>query len=57
MFGISFTEIIIIFFIAFILFGPKKIPEIARKIGKWLRELRKITDQIKDEINKDIDKI
>jgi len=56
MFGISFTEIIIIFFIAFILFGPKKIPEIARKIGKWLRELRKITDQIKDEINKDINK-
>ena len=56
MFGVSFTEIIIIFFIAFILFGPKKIPEIAKKIGKGLRELRKITDQITDEINKDINK-
>ena len=56
MFGISNTELVIIFFVAFILFGPKKIPVIARKIGKALREIRKLTDDIKDEINKDIDK-
>ncbi len=56
MFGVSGTELFIIFFVAFILFGPKKLPGIARGLGKGMRELKKFTDDIKQEINKEIDK-
>jgi len=56
MFGVSSGEIFIIFFVILILFGPKKIPEIARAIGKGMREFKKITDDIKEEMNKDLEK-
>jgi len=51
------TEILFIVFVAFLLFGTKKIPEIARGLGKGYKEFQKATDQIKDEINKVTDDI
>ena len=54
---ISMTEILFIVFVAFLLFGTKKIPEIARGLGKGYKEFQKATDQIKDEINKVTDDI
>ncbi|PLX12322.1 MAG: twin-arginine translocase TatA/TatE family subunit [Marinilabiliales bacterium] len=49
---ISGSEIFIILLAVVVLFGSKKIPEIARGLGKGMREFRKATDEIKDEINK-----
>lgn len=49
---ISGSEILVILFAAYLLFGGKKIPEIAKGLAKGIRELRKITDDIKTEINK-----
>ncbi|MCK5338476.1 MAG: twin-arginine translocase TatA/TatE family subunit [Bacteroidales bacterium] len=37
---ISFGEIFIIVAVIFIIFGPQKIPEIARKVGKGMREIK-----------------
>jgi TatA/E family protein of Tat protein translocase len=51
MFGIGTPELIIILILALVLIGPKKLPEVARAIGKGLGELRKATDGIKNTVN------
>jgi len=50
---ISFGEIFIIMAVIFIIFGPQKIPEIARKVGKGMREIKKASSEIKREINRE----
>ena len=55
MFGsIGFPELIIIFTIALLVFGPKKLPEVGRSIGKALREFRRTSDEIKEKIEEEI---
>jgi TatA/E family protein of Tat protein translocase len=49
-FDISSGELILILLVALILFGPKQIPAIARSIGKGINELRKASDQLKNEV-------
>lgn len=56
-FDISMGELIIILLVAFLVFGPSKIPEIARKIGKGMNEIRRASDEIKREIAKESRKI
>jgi len=56
MFGsVGPTELILIFIIALLVFGPKKLPEIGKTVGKAIREFKKASDEIKvrieDEIN------
>ena len=48
---ISGQEIFIIMIVVLLLFGANKIPEIAKGLGKGMREFRKATDDIKKEIN------
>ncbi len=48
---ISGQEIFIILLIVLLLFGANKIPEIAKGLGKGMREFKKATDDIKKEIN------
>ncbi len=48
-------EIVLIFVIALIVFGPKKLPELGRSIGKALGELRRASNDIKRSIEKEID--
>lgn len=50
-FDVSGGEFLLIVMVIFLLFGPKKIPEFARFIGKGMKEVRKATDEIKHEIN------
>ena len=49
----SSGELIVIVFVIMMLFGPKKIPEIARMIGKFMRQFKRITDDFKEEINQE----
>ena len=44
-------EIVLIFLVFIILFGGAKIPEIARSLGKGLREFKKTTKDIQDEVS------
>jgi len=44
-------EIFIVMIVVLLLFGANKIPEIAKGLGKGMREFRKATDDIKKEIN------
>lgn len=48
---ISGSEIFIVLLVVLLLFGSKKIPEVAKGLGKGLREFRRATDEIKKEIN------
>ena len=50
---LSFGEIVVIFLVIMIFFGPKKIPQIARELGQGLRKMRGAVDDIKQEIMKE----
>lgn len=54
MFGLSFWEIAIIMVIALVVLGPSKLPEIARNLGKGLREFRKATEEFKDTVSTEL---
>jgi Tat protein translocase TatB subunit len=47
MFDIGFPEMLVILAIALIVFGPQKLPELAKAIGKALREFKKTTEEVK----------
>lgn len=49
-----FADSIIIFIIALILFGPKKLPEIGRQIGKLLAEFRRASNDFKLQIDEEL---
>ena len=50
----SFSETIFLFVLALIIFGPKKLPEIARQAGKLLAELRRASNEFKSQIETEI---
>ncbi len=54
MIGMSFSETIFLFFLALIIFGPKKLPEIARQIGKYMNEFRRASNEFKAQIEQEI---
>ncbi len=55
MFGpIGFQELVFIFAIALLVFGPKKLPEIGRSIGRAMREFRRTSDEIKNKLEEEI---
>ena len=48
MFNIGLPELLIIVAIALIVFGPNKLPELARAFGRAMREFKKATDEVKE---------
>jgi sec-independent protein translocase protein TatB len=50
----SFSETIFLFFLALVIFGPKKLPEIARQVGKLLNEFRRASNEFKAQIEQEI---
>lgn len=50
-------EIVLIILVVLLLFGAKRIPELARGIGQGIQEFRKASDDIKKEIDKGADDI
>jgi len=55
MFGIGMPELMVIFVIALLIFGPKELPKIGKTIGKAMAELRRASDDLKDGIKHEID--
>lgn len=54
MFGLSFGEIVIIAVLALVLLGPERLPDAAKTLGKAMRELKRATDDLKDQIETEI---
>jgi sec-independent protein translocase protein TatA len=58
MFGnLGFSELMVILFIVLLLFGPKKLPELARGLGKGLNEFKRAANDVKRELTIDENEI
>ena len=49
MFGIGMTELMVIFVIGLLVLGPKRLPELARSLGRSLAEFRRATNEMRRE--------
>lgn len=55
MFGsVGFPELLLVFIVVLLVFGPKKLPEFAKLMGKFLREFRSTVDQAKSAVQDEI---
>jgi sec-independent protein translocase protein TatA len=52
--GLGGTEILLLLFVILLLFGAKKIPELARGLGKGIREFKDATKEIKTELEESV---
>ena len=47
MFGVSFTELLVILVVGLIVIGPQKLPGLFRSIGQWIAQLRRLTTEVR----------
>ena len=55
MFGIGMQEMLLILVVALIVIGPKKLPDLAKTLGKAMGELKRATAELKDAVTADAD--
>lgn len=51
MFGIGFQEMLLILVVVLIFFGPKRLPDLAKSLGKGLAEFKKASEEVKKSID------
>lgn len=57
MFDLGIQELIVIFIVALLVFGPKKLPELGKTLGKGLAELRRAMQGVKEQMDAEINEI
>ncbi len=53
MFGIGMPELIVIFIVALLVFGPKKLPDLGKALGRGLAEFKRATEDLKESLTTD----
>jgi sec-independent protein translocase protein TatB len=53
-FGIGLPELMVIMVVAIVVFGPDRLPEFARQAGRLVRQVRRFTDNARDEIREEL---
>lgn len=56
-FGIGLPEMVLIFVLALLIFGPKKLPEIGRSLGKGIRSFQDASREFQDEFKREAEQI
>jgi TatA/E family protein of Tat protein translocase len=54
MFGLGIPELIVIFVIALVVFGPKKLPDLGKALGKGIAEFKRASQEVKDTIETEV---
>ncbi len=57
MFDLGIQELVVIFVVALLVVGPKRLPEIARSMGKGIGELKRALDGVKTQINSELHEV
>ncbi len=57
MFGLGIPELLVIFVIALIVFGPKKLPELGKSIGRAMSEFKRATDEFQDQVRTEMKEV
>jgi sec-independent protein translocase protein TatB len=55
MFDIGFTEMVMVAVVALIVLGPERLPVVAKQAGQWLGKLRRYVDDVKSDINRQME--
>lgn len=55
MFGIDFSEILVIFGVALVVLGPEKLPRLARTVGRWVGRARAMARQFREQLEQESD--
>mgnify|MGYP001403700655 FL=1 len=57
MWNLGFPELVIIFVVALVIFGPRKLPELGRSLGKGLSEFKRASNELKRTWEDEVDAV
>ncbi|MCA3181949.1 MAG: Sec-independent protein translocase protein TatB [Burkholderiaceae bacterium] len=55
MFDIGFSEMLVLAVVALVVLGPERLPKVARQAGAWMGKLRRYVDDVKSDINRQME--